>query len=159
MNDNIWSRIAKFKQPFVETKNKEEFKKSISQYEKSLAEKKGAVFFAVCRGKASEGIDFSDDKARAVVLCGIPFPNFKDPFVAEKKKILDNGKTFSSKGDAWYSQQAFRALNQALGRVIRHKNDYGAVFFLDERFSHQKSVVNLPVWIRSDVLQYVNFEK
>ena len=27
----------------------------------------GALFLAVCRGKVSEGLDFSDDNARAVV--------------------------------------------------------------------------------------------
>jgi len=27
----------------------------------------GALFFAVCRGKVSEGLDFSDNNARAVI--------------------------------------------------------------------------------------------
>lgn len=27
----------------------------------------GAVFFAVCRGKVSEGLDFADNNARAVI--------------------------------------------------------------------------------------------
>lgn len=27
----------------------------------------GALFLAVCRGKVSEGLDFSDDNARAVI--------------------------------------------------------------------------------------------
>ena len=36
-------------------------------------------------------------------------------------------------GEAWYSQTAMRAVNQALGRVIRHRNDHGAVVLLDER--------------------------
>jgi Rad3-related DNA helicase len=29
---------------------------------------------AVCRGKLSEGLDFSDDFARAVIIVGIPYP-------------------------------------------------------------------------------------
>lgn len=37
-------------------------------------------------------------------------------------------------GEEWYGQQASRAVNQAVGRVIRHRNDYGAIIFCDERF-------------------------
>lgn len=36
-------------------------------------------------------------------------------------------------GEEWYSQLASRAVNQAVGRVIRHRHDYGAIIFCDER--------------------------
>jgi hypothetical protein len=36
-------------------------------------------------------------------------------------------------GQMWYFQSASRAVNQCLGRVIRHCNDWGAIFLLDER--------------------------
>jgi hypothetical protein len=39
------------------------------------------VLFAVCRGKVSEGIDFADAKARAVVVTGMPYPSLTDPKV------------------------------------------------------------------------------
>ena len=45
--------------------------------------------FAVCRGKVAEGIDFSDNMARAVVITGIPFPNLYDPKVKIKKEYID----------------------------------------------------------------------
>lgn len=35
----------------------------------------GALFFGVSRGKISEGIDFKDFMARAVISISIPFPN------------------------------------------------------------------------------------
>ncbi|MCQ4062055.1 hypothetical protein FK516_29660, partial [Klebsiella pneumoniae] len=35
----------------------------------------GALLIAVCRGKVSEGLDFCDENARAVITIGIPFPN------------------------------------------------------------------------------------
>ena len=38
----------------------------------------GALLLAVCRGKVSEGLDFADSNARAVILVGIPYPNIKD---------------------------------------------------------------------------------
>lgn len=37
-------------------------------------------------------------------------------------------------GEEWYNQQATRAVNQAVGRVIRHRHDYGAIILCDERF-------------------------
>ena len=36
-------------------------------------------------------------------------------------------------GEEWYKQQASRAVNQAVGRVIRHRMDYGAIILCDER--------------------------
>ena len=38
-------------------------------------------------------------------------------------------------GSQWYSLQAFRAVNQCLGRCIRHKDDFGAVLLLDVRIA------------------------
>ena len=40
-----------------------------------LLKRSGALLFAVCRGKISEGMDFIDDNARAVISIGIPYPN------------------------------------------------------------------------------------
>ena len=37
---------------------------------------------ALCRGKVSEGLDFSDRAGRAVVITGIPYAMFKDPKVS-----------------------------------------------------------------------------
>lgn len=42
-------------------------------------------------------------------------------------------------GDQWYSQQALRAVNQGIGRVIRHRRDYGAIILCDDRFTVQCS--------------------
>ena len=35
----------------------------------------GALFLAVCRGKVSEGLDFSDDNARAVIAVSFIYLN------------------------------------------------------------------------------------
>jgi hypothetical protein len=34
----------------------------------------GAILMGVCRGRISEGLDFSDNAARCVVVIGIPYP-------------------------------------------------------------------------------------
>lgn len=91
---------------------------------------------AVYRGKVSEGINFADDNARAVLLVGIPYPNAHDTFINLKKNF--NTKYYKARGlvdgQEWYQMQAFRAFNQAVGRCLRHKLDYAAIVFLEDRF-------------------------
>ncbi|KAJ3273467.1 hypothetical protein HDV01_004387 [Terramyces sp. JEL0728] len=145
---SIIRQLEEHKKVYVEPKSKSDFVKLIEKYNQSVKES-GAILFAVCRGKASEGIDFSDDHCRAVLICGIPFPALKDPKVELKKKILASKN--SKSGDSWYAQQAYRAVNQAIGRVIRHRNDYGAIILLDNRFSSSWVQNNLPIWIRHHI--------
>ncbi|KAL9555728.1 hypothetical protein MBANPS3_002225 [Mucor bainieri] len=118
----------------------------------------GALFLAVFRGKVSEGIDFSDNYCRAVVTLGIPFPGFKDLEVNLKRdynnrmKSQSNGEHLLS-GTEWYEAQAYRAINQALGRCIRHKNDWGAIILLEERFNKRSIVDNLSKWVKGQYKQ------
>jgi Fanconi anemia group J protein len=98
---------------------------------------KGALMLAVYRGKVSEGLDFKDDFARAVFCVGIPFPSVGDVKVRLKREY--NSSRYAREcglmpGGDWYSHQAFRAYNQALGRCIRHQHDYAAIFMVDARF-------------------------
>ncbi|KAI9156034.1 hypothetical protein H9P43_009144 [Blastocladiella emersonii ATCC 22665] len=83
----------------------------------------GALMFGVYRGKVSEGIDFSNNRARAVVCIGIPYPSVMD-------------------------KKAYRAINQTLGRCIRHRNDWGALVLLDRRFATPKAQQGLSKWVR-----------
>jgi regulator of telomere elongation helicase 1 len=147
----VWDRINREKQIFSESKDKGEFKDSIAAYESAVSAGKGGIFLAVCRGKASEGLDFADKKARAVLICGIPFPFAKDPKVLLKKKILDETRGRGLTGNDWYNQQAARAVNQAIGRVIRHFKDYGAIILCDERFGRPHMIKQLPLWVRDYV--------
>ncbi|KAJ4702299.1 Fanconi anemia group J protein-like [Melia azedarach] len=121
--------------------------------------KYGAGFLAVCRGKVSEGIDFSDDNARAVIVVGIPFPNINDIQVSLKKKYNDAYKSSRDllSGNEWYCHQAFRALNQAIGRCIRHRFDYGAIILLDERFLEERNRGYISKWLRRSIRQYDSF--
>ncbi|XP_031739564.1 Fanconi anemia group J protein-like isoform X1 [Cucumis sativus] len=122
---------------------------------------KGAALLAVFRGKVSEGIDFSDDNARVVIIVGIPFPDINGIQVALKKKFNDKYKMSKNllSGNEWYCQQAFRALNQAAGRCIRHKFDYGAIVLLDERFQEERNRTYISKWLRKSIKQFDNFEQ
>ncbi|KAH9666138.1 Regulator of telomere elongation helicase 1-like [Citrus sinensis] len=128
----------------------------------------GAVFFAVCRGKVSEGLDFADHAGRAVVITGMPFATMTDPKVRLKREYLDlqaqsqGGEYKETKlsflsGEDWYNQQASRAVNQAVGRVIRHRHDYGAIIFCDERFAHPSRKSQISLWIQPHIQCYSKF--
>ncbi|KAF1789779.1 P-loop containing nucleoside triphosphate hydrolase [Phytophthora cactorum] len=145
---SIWDRIVQQKQTFVEPRGRADFKAVVDEYHQAIADNpKGAVFFAV-----SEGIDFSNDKGRAVVITGLPFPPTKDPKIILKKSILDEAIAppgeLKLTGNAWYIQQASRAVNQAIGRVIRHRHDYGAIILLDERFALKQQQECLSKWLQ-----------
>uniref|UniRef100_A0A3B4ESJ1 Regulator of telomere elongation helicase 1 n=1 Tax=Pundamilia nyererei TaxID=303518 RepID=A0A3B4ESJ1_9CICH len=153
------NRIENIKPMFVEPKGKGTFNDVIDGYYGKVNDpaSKGGSFFAVCRGKASEGLDFADTYGRGVIITGLPFPPKNDPRVILKMQFLDEmnrkkapGLKYLS-GQDWYKQQAFRAVNQAIGRVIRHKEDYGAIFLCDQRFKSADARAQLPSWVRSYV--------
>ncbi len=39
--------------------------------------------------KVSEGLDFTDDNGRAVIITGIPYSPSRDPHVVAKQQYLD----------------------------------------------------------------------
>lgn len=49
----------------------------------------GAILMSVCRGRISEGLDFSDNAARCVIVVGIPYPQMTDPRIVLKKDYLE----------------------------------------------------------------------
>jgi len=168
----IWKRLLAQKSIVVEPRTSADMKDAIDEFDKYIAAKnsKGCILMGVCRGKISEGIDFADERARAVIITGIPFPPFQDPKVKLKREYLDNNKASSAgatfkeeggfgtglsktnedciSGAEWYAQQAHRAVNQAVGRVIRHRFDYGAVLLLDSRFDEDRNQSGMSQWVR-----------
>nr|XP_047125665.1 regulator of telomere elongation helicase 1 isoform X2 [Hydra vulgaris]XP_047125666.1 regulator of telomere elongation helicase 1 isoform X2 [Hydra vulgaris] len=156
----IWNRIATNKGLYVEGRGKLGFNETIDEFYLKIHDPalKGAVFFAVCRGKVSEGLDFSDANGRGVVITGLPFPPSFDPRVILKQQYLDEHKSnVTISGKEWYRQQASRAVNQAIGRVIRHKNDFGAILLCDERFCQPSAKEHLPSWIKQQTKEYKDF--
>ncbi|KAI6655079.1 Regulator of telomere elongation helicase 1 isoform X5 [Oopsacas minuta] len=105
-------------------------------------------------------MDFSDNNGRGVVITGLPFPPKNDPRVKLKMEFLDEAQSWKGEkflsGNEWYKQQASRSVNQAIGRVIRHKNDFGAILLCDTRFSYLGNISQLPSWIQPSVKVYGN---
>ncbi|KAK2579739.1 hypothetical protein KPH14_011080 [Odynerus spinipes] len=156
-SSDTWISIQKYKRVFIEPRSTNDLADTMTEYRETIKETSdessslsGAILFAVYRGKVAEGIDFSDNEARCVLTIGIPYPVRKDPEV--DMKCAYNDKNVSKgllNGNEWYTIQAFRALNQAVGRCIRHKNDWGALLLVDERFRNQSNINNLPKWIKT----------
>lgn len=144
-------------------KNKEVLK---TFTENNLKNEKGGIFFSVLRGSASEGIDFSDDIARLVIVIGIPYPPLGEPRVILKKEYLNemmNIKTINyvkklNSGD-WYTQCATRAVNQAIGRVIRHRSDYGSMVLIDSRYAELNKKGLFSKWLNPSIRIYNNDTK
>ncbi|XP_070104083.1 regulator of telomere elongation helicase 1 isoform X38 [Equus przewalskii] len=158
-------KLEALKPVFVEPRSKGGLSEVMDAYYSTVASPgaSGAVFLAVCRGKVSEGLDFADTNGRGVIVTGLPYPPRMDPRVVLKMQFLDEMKgqggargQFLS-GRDWYRQQASRAVNQAIGRVIRHRHDYGAVFLCDHRFSYADARAQLPSWVRPHVKVYDGF--
>ncbi|XP_022350036.1 regulator of telomere elongation helicase 1 isoform X2 [Enhydra lutris kenyoni] len=158
-------KLETLKPVFVEPRSKGGFSEVVDAYYKQVAApgSSGASFLAVCRGKASEGLDFADMNGRGVIVTGLPYPPRMDPRVVLKMQFLDELKSLGGpggqllSGHEWYRQQASRAVNQAIGRVIRHRHDYGAIFLCDHRFTQPDARAQLPSWVRPHVKVYDSF--
>ncbi|KAI4896648.1 hypothetical protein NFI96_029906, partial [Prochilodus magdalenae] len=167
MNTGLWERLEERKTVIAEPRGgaKSDFDELLQTYYEAIRQsgpRDGALLIAVCRGKVSEGLDFTDDNARAVVTVGIPFPNIKDLQVVELKMKYNDQHSKSRgllPGGRWYEIQAYRALNQALGRCIRHRNDWGALILVDDRFraNPNKYITGLSKWVRQLVKHHDNF--
>jgi len=158
-NSGIWNRIDNIKRILVEPQRKDALSTAMKEYYEEVKTGRGGCFMAVCRGKVAEGLDFADDNGRAVLVTGLPYPPYKDARVELKRTFLDDqlrGKKGSMTGHKWYQLEAFRATNQAIGRVIRHSRDHGAVIFLDTRFGDHQAKVSLSRWLQPFFQKYTN---
>ncbi|XP_022086709.1 ATP-dependent DNA helicase DDX11-like [Acanthaster planci] len=111
----------------------------------------GAILLCVVGAKMSEGINFSDDLGRCVIMVGLPYANIKSPELKEKMDYLNatmppiDGK---SAGQQHYDNICMKAVNQSIGRAIRHKGDYATILLLDQRYARPSVQGKLPGWIR-----------
>ncbi|CAI7794789.1 unnamed protein product [Closterium sp. NIES-53] len=182
---------------------------------------RGAVLLCVMGGKMSEGINFSDDMGRAVVVVGQPFPSPSDPELNERMRFIDRlagsssrsvgagdaaaggaaggvdggaisnstnragthpsdtgsqGRTerlgdssvgegavalaaslrsCGSKGRQLYEDICAKAVNQSIGRAIRHSCDYAAILLVDARYARADGngiTSKLPSWIKAQLV-------
>lgn len=82
------------------------------------------MLLAVVGAKLSEGLNFSDDLARAVVIVGLPFANLASPELRERMAYVNRQqkrrgiKTAGTKdaGTELYENMCMNAVNQSIGK-------------------------------------------
>ncbi|RAL44089.1 hypothetical protein DM860_015010 [Cuscuta australis] len=146
----------------------------------------GAILFAIVGGKISEGINFSDGMGRCIVMVGLPYPSPSDIELIERVKHIEGlGRSLSlskppevsvptqsfngdaqaglnilrsckHRGKQYYENLCIKALNQSIGRAIRHIDDYAAILLVDGRYASDpmerraSHLTNkLPQWIKA----------
>ncbi|OCH93459.1 DNA repair helicase [Obba rivulosa] len=123
--------------------------------------KSGALLFAVIGAKLSEGLNFTDDLARAVVIIGLPFANLASPELRERMNYVNRAaqrraadvkpvQTAPGAKDAateLYENMCMNAVNQSIGRAIRHRHDWASLILLDSRYASPRIRTKLPKWI------------
>jgi len=165
-----WIETGQFDQLrccFLEPRSTNQCDMILKSYLETIKRGESALLLCVYKGKVSEGLDFADEKARLVMLVGIPYAPAMDTEVRLQREYQDRayrlavqsgdaGALQIDNGDKWYETQAWRAVNQAIGRCIRHKNDWGALVFLDPRFKtvNAKGVSMLSKWMREELRDY-----
>lgn len=152
----IWQDFLQQKSVYREPKSSQQVEAVLDAYSRD-AQSKGAILLSVVGGKMSEGINFANDMARCVMVVGLPYPDITDPELKEKMANMDqNASHFNcaTTGQAYYHNLCMRAVNQSVGRAIRHADDYAAIILADARYATDQRVwMGLPTWLRRDVCQ------
>ncbi len=135
------------KQIFVEGETEAENRRILEKYRRQAEIGEGAILLSVFRGRNAEGSNFPDEQARGIFLIGVPYADYQDPIV--KAQIDYFNRKEKNLGRAWYTMDAFRAANQALGRGIRHRKDWCEFILMDYRYKiHYNMIV---FWARNNI--------
>ncbi|XP_025785989.1 ATP-dependent DNA helicase DDX11 isoform X1 [Puma concolor] len=158
----LLARLAVRKKIFQEPKRANQVEQVLLEYSRCIkccghagGVVTGALLLSVVGGKMSEGINFSDDLGRCVVMVGMPYPNIKSPELQEKMAYLDQtlpripGQP--PPGKALVENLCMKAVNQSIGRAIRHQKDFASIVLLDHRYARPPILGKLPAWIRDRV--------
>jgi DNA excision repair protein ERCC-2 len=95
----------------------------------------GAVLFTSLWGTLAEGVSYDGDDARSVAVVGVPYPHLDDRMEAVQDAYDDS---FDDHEAGWrYAVEipTVRKTRQALGRVVRSPEDFGARVLVDRRYT------------------------
>ncbi|KAI0979885.1 hypothetical protein GJ496_001927 [Pomphorhynchus laevis] len=144
-----WVKLDQRKKIFVESKQNVDI--VLANYAAEIeTSSTGALLFAVIGGRLSEGINFADNLGRCVCIVGLPYPNMRSIEITEKVRFYNKMK--KNMGNRFCEIACWKTINQCIGRIIRHREDYGAIILLDNRYTQIDIVKNnIANWISSQL--------
>ncbi|POS82814.1 hypothetical protein EPUL_004116, partial [Erysiphe pulchra] len=177
---SLLKRIETKKHVFQESKDVS-VDEVLQNYAQAIDSGSGGLLLSVVGGKMSEGINFSDALGRCVVIVGLPYPNINSAEWKAKIEYIENShnqrihaqfsidRNLTQKAPAhpekaenklgakdvsrdFYENACMRAVNQSIGRAIRHKGDYAAIVMIDKRFGAERIKNKLPGWIKEGLV-------
>ena len=156
----IWTRLQTLKPTFQESKIAG-VDATLASYSEAIARGEGGLLLSVIGGKLSEGINFSDALGRGIVVIGMPYANIHTAQWKAKLEYIEQsitkrtGKREEGKAATreFVENACMRAVNQSIGRAIRHKGDYASILLLDKRYGNERIKGKLPAWIRQGMVR------
>ncbi|KAI4756681.1 DNA repair helicase [Aureobasidium sp. EXF-3400] len=154
----LWTKMQKAKTIFKETQQTgtEEVLSAYTTAVRNLPH--GAFLLAVIGGRLSEGINFSDELGRCVMVIGLPYANpntaeqkAKIAYISEKAAVSGGMAAGTTAARDFADNTCMRAVNQAIGRAVRHKNDWSAILLFDGRYTQKRIQERLPGWIKASL--------
>ncbi|XP_032329030.1 ATP-dependent DNA helicase DDX11 isoform X2 [Camelus ferus] len=124
----LLARLAVRKRIFQEPKRANQVEQVLMEYSRCIKHCSqaggtvtGALLLSVVGGKMSEGINFSDNLGRCVVMVGMPYPNIRSPELQEKMAYLDQtlprAPGQAPPGKALVENLCMKAVNQSIGEL------------------------------------------
>jgi len=158
---SLWPRLEAVKPVFLDSQTADT-DAILTAYTTSINtsnNSKGAVLMSVIGGKLSEGINFSDRLGRCVMVVGLPYPNPNSPewkarmqYIESKAASVSSGSYNRGQASREFAENVcMRAVNQAIGRAVRHKDDWAGIVLFDKRYAGQRIRAKLPGWIKESL--------
>ena len=128
---------------------------SAEDLREEFTDRDGAMLFTSLWGTLAEGVSFDDGDARTVVVVGVPYPHLDERMDAVQEAYAaafgDDTERSGGRGGGGRNDEdagwryaveipTVRKTRQALGRVVRSPEDYGARILLDERYTEGAAV-------------------
>ncbi len=110
---------------------------AVETLKQSFTSDDNGVLFSSLWGTLTEGVSFDGDDARTVVVVGVPYPRLDDRM--DGVQVAYQNAFGEENNDAGWEYAVevptVRKTRQALGRVVRSPEDFGARLLVDERYT------------------------